>query len=120
MNYYQILGVAYDDPPEKIRARYRLLALASHPDTAGVGELENFGRYVQAYRILGHPARRQHYNEELGIFAKPRLIQSGHHLYHYITVSPTLAEQGGTVPLSFMRYEPCSLCWLAGSYRCQQ
>ncbi len=120
MDYYQVLGVAYDDPPEKIRARYRLLTLSSHPDTAGTGDLESFGRYVQAYRILGHPSRRQRYNEELGIFVKPRPIQPGHHLYQYVTVSPALAEQGGTVPLNFMRYEPCSLCWLAGCHRCQE
>ncbi len=116
-DYYRVLGVSYDDPAAKIRARFRLLAFATHPDTGSV-YAEDFARYAQAYRVLGNPVRRQHYNEALGIFVRPRPLQPGQDLYQEIIVSPELAAQGGIVPLAFTRYEPCSLCWLAGCRRC--
>ncbi len=118
-DYYRILGVSYDDPAEKIKARYRLLAFSTHPDT-GSTETENFARYAQAYRVLGNPVRRQHYNEKLGIFIRPRSLQPGQDLYQQILISPEFADHGGIIPLSFTRYEPCSLCWLAGCRRCDQ
>jgi DnaJ-class molecular chaperone len=120
VDYYQVLGVAYDDPPEKIRSRYRCLTLSTHPDIVGNDRLDEFIRYAEAYHMIGHSARRQRYNEELGIFVKPRSLNPGHDLYQRISISPSLAEQGGIVPLSFTRYEPCSLCWLAGCHRCHQ
>jgi DnaJ-class molecular chaperone len=118
-DYYRVLGVSYDDPMEKIRARYRLLAFSTHPDTASNGT-EDFARYAQAYRILGNPVRRQHYNEKLGVFVRPRALQPGQDLYQQIIVSQGIAEHGGIIPLTFIRYEPCSLCWLAGCSRCDQ
>lgn len=118
MDFYQILGVAYDDPPEKIKARFRLLAFAVHPDTGEVDRAGELTRYAQAYRTLGNPTRRELYNKELGIFVRPRRLRSGVDLYQLIEISLTQAEAGGVVPLMFTRYEPCSLCWLAGCGRC--
>ena len=120
MDYYQLLGVAYDDPMERIRARYRLLALSAHPDTAPDSKIEEFTKYAEAYRVLGHSKRRQHYNEELGILVKPRHLRPGHDLYQKTVISPEVAEKGTTIELVFLRYEPCSLCWLSGCQRCNQ
>jgi DnaJ-class molecular chaperone len=117
--HYQTLGVAFDDPHEKIKARYRLLALDVHPDTGNANRVDEFTRFTTAYRTLSHPRRRQHYNEELGIFIKPRGLHPGHNLYQRIEISCEIAERGGVVPLAFVRYEPCSLCWLSGCHRCQ-
>ena len=61
-DYYKVLGVAYDDPPEKIKARYRLLALTVHPDVGGVGRTMEFTRYSQAYRVLSRQSERERYN----------------------------------------------------------
>ncbi len=119
MNHYQVLGVAYDDPPEKIRARYRLLALSVHPDTASPDRVDEFARYAEAYRVLSLPDRRRRYNESLHVFVLPRPIQPGHDLYERLVIPPDLAARGGTAPLCFARYEPCSLCGLAGCHRCQ-
>ena len=117
-DYYNILGVAYDDPPGKIKARYRLLALTVHPDVGGVGRTAEFTRYSQAYRVLSRVPERERYNETIGIFVKPRALLLGTDLYQRIVISAAEAEGGATVPLSFFRYEPCSLCWLSGCYRC--
>ncbi len=117
-DYYKVLGVAYDDPPEKIKARYRLLALTVHPDVGGVGRTMEFTRYSQAYRVLSRQSERERYNETIGVFVKPRALFLGTDLYQRITISAAEAESGATVPLSFFRYEPCSLCWLSGCHRC--
>jgi DnaJ-class molecular chaperone len=119
-NFYQVLGVAYDDPREKIRARYRLLALKTHPDTAGPHHKDVLTVYAQAYRVLGHQARRERYNADLGIFIKARSLHPGHHLYQRVMILPELARQGGVALLNFVRYQPCSLCWLMGCHRCNQ
>jgi DnaJ-class molecular chaperone len=120
MDYYQVLGVAYDDPPAKIRARFRLLAATVHPDVVGEGQEEDFARYVQAYHMLGNEERRQRYNKQLGIFVKPRPFHPGHDLYQRITIAPTLASKGNLVSLAFIRYDPCSRCWLTGCNHCEQ
>ncbi|MCC7451978.1 MAG: DnaJ domain-containing protein [Anaerolineae bacterium] len=119
-DYYKVLGLEYDDPPERIKARYRLLARRTHPDSAETNQTDEFTLYTQAYRVLSNPARRQRYNEQLGIFVRPRTLRPGHHLYQRLLLTSGCAEQGGVFPLTFTRYEPCARCWLTGCDRCQQ
>src|SRR5712692_2885251 len=110
--YYDLLGLAFDDPAEKIRARYRLLARDAHPDRGGCQEV--FRSYAQAYRTLRDSALRTQYNQKIGIYAPQRPLHPGYDLYQRVQVLSALAQQGGQVPLTFDRYEPCPRCWLAG------
>ncbi len=119
LDLYQILGVPYDAPTALIRARYRLLAFRMHPDTAGGHALSSFTEYVQASKVLGNPQRRQQYNTQIGVTAAPRSLRSGYALYQRVTISALVAEKGGVADLTFVRDEPCSLCWLEGCHRCQ-
>lgn len=119
-DYYQILGVQYDDPPTKIKARYRLLALEVHPDTGDTGRSNELMKYAKAYHTLGHAERRRRYNRTLGIFLPARDLQPGIDLYQRISITSEMTMQGCVVPLTFSRYEPCSLCWLSGCHRCNQ
>src|SRR5579859_3630192 len=118
-DYYQVLGVSYDDPSAKIKARYRLLARNTHPDAGGADQGGLFTAYAQAYRVLGNADQRERYNESLGILIRPRPLRPGIDLHQRVIVTPEEAERGGDVPLAFVRYEPCSRCWLAGCQSCQ-
>lgn len=55
---YRTLGVSPLDPPEVVRARYRELALASHPDRGG-SEAKMRELNVAYERILHHRERRR-------------------------------------------------------------
>ncbi|MCM2474148.1 J domain-containing protein [Rhizobium sp. CG5] len=58
---YEILGVAQDADDEQIRAAYRLLAKATHPDSGG--DTETFIRGQKACELLLDPARRKFFDE---------------------------------------------------------
>jgi len=64
-NYYRILQVQPDAPPEIIRASYRTLMreLKQHPDLGG--ELWNAMMLNEAYTILSDNNRRDEYDREL-------------------------------------------------------
>ncbi len=54
---YRILGVSPLDPPERIRERYRELAIINHPDRGGApGAMEQLNDAYE--RILNHRERR--------------------------------------------------------------
>ncbi len=118
MNLYEILGVSIDDPAPKIKARYRQLALQTHPDVAHKIDPLEFTRYAQAYKVLGKPKKRLEYNAECGIQVRPRALKLGHDLHQHLILSHAEALVGGVPLLAFKRYEPCSRCWLAGCARC--
>ena len=118
MNLYEVLGVAPDDPTLKIRAQFRLLARATHPDMNNGQPSLEFMRYAQAYKVLTDPHKRLEYNIQQGIKLAPRLLKPGHDLYQRLALSTTEALSGGHFPLHFTRYEPCARCWLAGCPRC--
>jgi DnaJ-class molecular chaperone len=117
-DYYQILGVGYDDPPAKIKARFRLLALTMHPDLPSHPSPEAFSRIVKAYRVLKEGQARARYNAEIGLQVKPRRLRAGYDLYQRMRLDRAHGLQGGAYPLKFRRDEPCPLCWGSGCFRC--
>lgn len=64
-DYFRLLGVAQDAPPEAIRRAFRTLALAVHPDLTGDGDSEAFLLLREAYETLIDPERRVAYQEGL-------------------------------------------------------
>jgi molecular chaperone DnaJ len=61
---YEILGVPRDASQEEIRASYRRLARALHPDVnADPADQERFKEITGAYEILSDPAKRRRYDE---------------------------------------------------------
>lgn len=72
--HYATLELAPGASQREIRAAYRRLARATHPDGhAGDPVLERrFKRIARAYEVLGDPGRRRAYDERLsGRFAAP-------------------------------------------------
>ena len=63
-DYYEILGVASEAPPEDIRAAYRRLALRYHPDrNPGDPRAEDrFKEVAEAYGVLCDPDKRSRYD----------------------------------------------------------
>lgn len=49
---YTVLGVERGTPLGVVRARYRSIAIAAHPDGSGSGDLERFTEATAAYRII--------------------------------------------------------------------
>ncbi len=74
-SHYATLEVPPSAGQREIRAAYRRLARATHPDGhAGDAALEpRFKRIARAYEVLGDPARRAAYDRHLtsGRFAAP-------------------------------------------------
>lgn len=73
--HYATLELVPDASQREIRAAFRRLARATHPDGhAGDPHLERrFKRIARAYEVLGDPVRRRAYDERLtrGRFAAP-------------------------------------------------
>jgi putative phosphoribosyl transferase len=72
--HYEVLGVGPTASPEEVRRAYLDLARRHHPDAhagAGAEVLDEARRRMQAvneaWRVLGHPARRRAYDASLGI-----------------------------------------------------
>jgi DnaJ-class molecular chaperone len=73
-DYYLILGVARTESPAGIRARYRDLVRALHPDVAGAESTGVFREVTEAYAVLADPVARRHHNRELAAREWPRPI----------------------------------------------
>lgn len=63
---YDVLGVAPDAPPERIRAAYRAQARQHHPDRTTGRRDDAMADLNEAYRVLGDPARRLQYDRSIG------------------------------------------------------
>lgn len=71
-NYYQVLGVSRTASGDEIKAAYRFLALALHPDrfpgTENKARAEaRFKEVAQAYHVLRNPGRRRAYDWHFGM-----------------------------------------------------
>ncbi|KAJ7544239.1 hypothetical protein O6H91_09G070400 [Diphasiastrum complanatum] len=67
---YQVLGLPHDCTDTSIRAAFRRLAKATHPDlqpfqAASPALTAQFVRILAAYQILSDPQRRAYYDEQL-------------------------------------------------------
>ena len=60
MDYYNILGVNKNSPPEDIKKAYKKLAMKHHPDHGGDGN--KFAKINEAYETLKDPAKKQQYD----------------------------------------------------------
>ena len=64
MDYYDVLGVPRDAPPEDIKKAFRRLARETHPD-ANPGDADAEARFraaAEAYEVLSDPERRSRYD----------------------------------------------------------
>lgn len=64
-DYYLILGVSRSESTAGIRARFRDLARALHPDVAGTDSTSAFQEVSEAYGVLADPVARRRHNDEL-------------------------------------------------------
>ncbi|HKZ04471.1 MAG TPA: DnaJ domain-containing protein [Methylomirabilota bacterium] len=64
-DYYLILGVSRSESTAGIRARFRDLARALHPDVAGTESTSAFQEVSEAYEVLADPVARRRHNAEL-------------------------------------------------------
>lgn len=60
-NYFEILGVSQDAPPEVVRAAYQALARLHHPDRTGTGDSEKMAAINRAYEVLSDAQERERY-----------------------------------------------------------
>lgn len=65
-DYYALLGLFRDAPPEEIRRAYLKAVQRLHPDrNTALGETEIFLEVQQAYEVLANPQRRAQYDSSL-------------------------------------------------------
>ena len=69
MTHYETLGVSKTATQKDIKAAFRKLSLATHPDVATTGttkgNTELFRKISEANSILGNPNKRLQYDREL-------------------------------------------------------
>src|SRR5580700_10772348 len=65
IDYYAVLELKADAPPEEVHRAYRLLAMRHHPDRNSRPEAAaTMARINEAYAVLGEPARRRKYDQQ--------------------------------------------------------
>jgi curved DNA-binding protein len=64
-NYYELLGVERNSPPDEIKKAFRRLARQYHPDLnqGDKSAEEKFKEFNEAYRVLSDPAARSQYDQ---------------------------------------------------------
>jgi molecular chaperone DnaJ len=63
-DYYEVLGVGRDAPPEAIKKAYRKLAIQLHPDrNKAAGSEEKFKELSEAYAVLSDPEKKARYDQ---------------------------------------------------------
>lgn len=77
-NHYETLGVSNDANDDQIKRAYRKLSLQYHPDRNQSPEAQSkFQAINEANEILGDPARRQQYDNELNGFGDRMDMMNG-------------------------------------------
>ncbi|CAL4938500.1 unnamed protein product [Urochloa decumbens] len=74
-SFYDVLGLRPGASPGEIKAAYRRLALAVHPDAAPHPSAEDFIRVHAAYSTLSDPDKRADYDRRLLLSAGLRRAQ---------------------------------------------
>lgn len=140
VDYYEVLEVERDADGRTIKAAYRKLALAYHPDRnrGNVEAEEKFKAINEAYAVLSDPEKRSRYdrygsvddtmpmgNDIFDIFAsvfganfgggfaggRPRAPgQQGEDLEMQLTISLVQAREGATIPVQVERLTACHHC----------
>ncbi|XP_019172339.1 PREDICTED: chaperone protein dnaJ 11, chloroplastic-like [Ipomoea nil] len=79
-SFYDLLGIPVGATSEEIKAAYRRLARACHPDVAGTGQKESsaneFMKIHTAYSTLSDPEKRADYDRRL--FRRRRSVKVQH------------------------------------------
>jgi len=68
MDHYEVLGISYDATEEAIKRSYHRLARQYHPDRCHAKvqiDTDKFNRIQMAWKVLGDPASRAAYNNEI-------------------------------------------------------
>jgi hypothetical protein len=71
VTHYEVLGVGRKASTSEIRAAFRHLARAHHPDTSTSGSAESLAPINEAWRVLGDPVLRYEYDRALDSAASP-------------------------------------------------
>lgn len=71
-DFYEVLQLSISASPETIHRVFRILAQQVHPDNAETGNEAEFRRILEAYQVLGDPARRAAYDARLAGLRKRR------------------------------------------------
>jgi hypothetical protein len=71
VTHYEVLGVGRKASTSEIRAAFRHLARAHHPDTSTSGSAESLAPINEAWRVLGDPVLRYEYDRSLDRAASP-------------------------------------------------
>jgi hypothetical protein len=65
VTHYDVLGVSREASTAQVRAAFRRLARAHHPDTSASGSAESLAPINEAWRVLGDPSSRRAYDRSL-------------------------------------------------------
>ncbi|MEY2582208.1 MAG: molecular chaperone DnaJ [Ilumatobacteraceae bacterium] len=71
MTHYDVLGVSREASTAQVRAAFRRLARAHHPDTSTAGSAEALAPIHEAWRVLGDPTLRRQYDRSLAADVRP-------------------------------------------------
>ncbi|EOD24282.1 hypothetical protein EMIHUDRAFT_238719 [Emiliania huxleyi CCMP1516] len=82
-SHYDVLGVASDAAPDAIRAAFRRIALADHPDKLPPDSA------AAAFECLSDPTARQRYDEEIAVDPRAYASAFGQR------ITREMAERGG-------------------------
>jgi molecular chaperone DnaJ len=75
VTHYEVLGISRDASTSQVRAAFRRLARAHHPDTSASGSAESLTPINEAWRVLGDPALRRAYDRSLEEDARPYVAE---------------------------------------------
>ncbi len=76
MTHYDVLGVERDASTAQIRAAFRRLARAHHPDTSTSGSADSLTPINDAWRVLGDAALRRAYDRSLDARPQPEVVDA--------------------------------------------
>lgn len=104
MDYYAILGLEPQSPPEEVRAAYKHLAKHTHPDVAGDAASDAFAIINRAYEVLSDPQARVMYDSGRSLFG-------AHSRFADFTGKPlSKTAQPGSIDAVFVDENSCIGC----------